>query len=70
MARPQRFPRKLEFWTSDTQGDAIDRLEASGLLNRADHLRQAVDYYLRALAPPRPVAPNGEPQHQEVPRGL
>jgi hypothetical protein len=62
MAKAQRFPRKVEFWTTDAQAEAIDRLDASGLLNKADHLRRAIELYLQhldALAMSRLTTANG-----------
>jgi hypothetical protein len=63
MAKPPgRFTRRVEFWTTEAQADAIDRLNDGGLLGKADHLRLMADWYLRQMAAPRP-AMNG--QHQQ-----
>ncbi|MGC2779998.1 MAG: hypothetical protein WA418_30600 [Bradyrhizobium sp.] len=46
MAKKQRFPIKIEFWTSDQQFEALKLLAEMSLMDRADHLRQAVNLYL------------------------
>jgi hypothetical protein len=51
MAKPPgRFTRRVEFWTTPAQADAIDRLNDGGLLGKADHLRLMADWYLRQMA--------------------
>jgi hypothetical protein len=57
MARPQRFPMKVEFWTTAEQFAALEALEANSMLNKSDHLRQGMDFYLRQLGvvKPRPA---------------
>jgi hypothetical protein len=69
MARPPRFPMKVEFWTTPEQFAALETLEANSLLNKSDHLRQACDWYLRQLGalPMQRSAPNGG--HQAVDHG-
>jgi hypothetical protein len=62
MARPQRFPMKVEFWTTAEQFAALESLEANSLPNKSDHLRQACDWYLRQMGLMKPRQPNG--QHQ------
>jgi hypothetical protein len=69
MGRPQRFPFKLEFWTTPEQLQGIELLCSDGLTYKAGHLRQAVQMYLRHFGinpAPRPAAPNGAhpQQHQ------
>jgi hypothetical protein len=66
MAKPPgRFTRRVEFWTTPAQADAIDRLNDGGLLGKADHLRLMADWYLQQrsqmASPPRPASN----QHQE-----
>ena len=70
MARPQRFPNKVEFWTNDTQLRGLELLCADGLSDKASHLRQALAMYLRAagIAPARPAATNGM-HHHPAPAG-
>jgi hypothetical protein len=67
MSRPQRFPFKVEFWTTPGQVRGLELLCSDGLTDKASHLRQAVQMYLRhfgiSSAPPQPAQPNG--QHQE-----
>jgi hypothetical protein len=64
MARAQRFTVKLEFFTTEQQFAALEALEASTMLTKSDHLRQAMNLYLRQLGmmPSRPVA-NGQMAH-------
>jgi hypothetical protein len=61
MARPPRFPMKVEFWTTAEQVAALEALEQNSLLNKSDHLRQACAWYLQQMgvAPQRPARPNG-----------
>jgi hypothetical protein len=71
MSRPQRFPNKIEFWTTDGQLRGLELLCADGLTDKASHLRQAVALYLRHFgisSAPQPAQPNG--QHQEAARAL
>jgi hypothetical protein len=71
MARPQRFPNKVEFWTNDQQLRGLELLCADGLTDKASHLRQALAMYLRHFgitSAPRPPQANG--QHQEAPHGV
>jgi hypothetical protein len=71
MSRPQRFPNKIEFWTTDGQLRGLELLCSDGLTDKASHLRQAVQMYLRAcgiIAAPQPAQPNGH--HQETARAL
>jgi hypothetical protein len=72
MARPQRFPNKIEFWTNDEQLQGLELLTSDGLSDKANHLRQALAMYLRHFgisSAPRPAQPlNG--QHQEARNGL
>ncbi|EHR03226.1 hypothetical protein [Bradyrhizobium sp. WSM471] len=68
MPRPQRFPIKLEFWSTEAQLSGLELLTADGLSDKATHLRQALAMYLRhfGIAPPQPPRPNGQQQHQET----
>jgi hypothetical protein len=71
MRRPQRFPFKLEFWTTPEQLAGIELLCSDGLTDKAGHLRQALAMYLRhfGIKPaPRPApAINGAAHHHQVP---
>lgn len=70
--RPQRFPVKFEFWSTEAQLAGLERLTADGLTDRASHLRQALQMYLRAhgiVSSPQPAQPNGH-QYQERTHGL
>ena len=75
MSRPQRFPNKIEFWTNDAQLRGLELLCADGLSDKASHLRQAVQMYLRHFGisivpqPAEPAKPNGH-QYQEQTHGL
>jgi hypothetical protein len=61
---PERFTRRVEFWTTPEQADAIARLNDGGLLGKADHLRLMADWYLQQrAATPRPAQSNGQ-DHQ------
>jgi hypothetical protein len=68
MARQQRFPVRLEFWTTEAQLQGLELLTADSLSDKATHLRQALQMYFRhcgVVASPRPAQPvNG--QHQEA----
>ena len=67
MARPQRFPNKVEFWTNDQQLQGLELLTSDGLSDKANHLRQALQMYLRycgVVAAPRPAQPVNGHQHQ------
>jgi hypothetical protein len=68
MARPQRFPNKVEFWTNDQQLQGLELLTSDGLTDKAGHLRQALAMYLRAcgiITAPRPAPTvNGVHHHQ------
>lgn len=68
MSRPQRFPIRLEFWSTEQQLQGLELLTADGLSDRATYLRQALAMYLRHFgisSAPRPAQPlNG--QHQEM----
>jgi hypothetical protein len=75
MSRPQRFPNKIEFYTNDAQLRGLELLCADGLSDKASHLRQAVQMYLRHFgitSAPQPAQPNGSTyhQHQERTHGL
>ena len=63
MARPQRYPYKVEFWTTAAQWDALQSLTADQLTDTATQMRQALAMYLRTLGvntmPARP-AQNGK----------
>jgi hypothetical protein len=60
MARPPRFPVKLEFFTTEAQFAALEALESSSMLTKSDHLRQATNWYLQQLgALPRAAPING-----------
>ena len=66
MARPQRYPYKIEFWTTPQQFEGLQLLTADQLTDTATQMRQALSFYLRHLgiAPARPApVPNG--QHKE-----
>ena len=67
MARPQRFPNKIEFWTNDEQLLGLELLTSDGLSDKANHLRQALAMYLRHFgisSAPRPAQPVNGHQHQ------
>jgi hypothetical protein len=69
MARPQRFPNKFEFWSTDEQLRGLELLTADGLSDKANHLRQALAMYLRAagiVAAPRPAQPANGQHHQPI----
>ena len=69
MPRPQRFPIKLEFWSTEAQLNGLELLTADGLSDKATHLRQALAMYLRHFGiAPQPARPNG--QQQESAHGL
>jgi hypothetical protein len=70
MARPQRFPNKIEFWTNDEQLHGLELLTSDGLSDKANHLRQALAMYLRHFgisSAPRPVQPANGHQAAGVP---
>jgi hypothetical protein len=69
MSRPQRFPNKIEFRTTDGQLRGLELLCADGLTDKASHLRQAVALYLRHFGIAPQPAPNGQ-HHQETARAL
>jgi hypothetical protein len=66
MSRPQRFPVKFEFWSTEQQLQGLELLCSDGLTDKASHLRQAVQMYLRAcgiVAAPQPAQSiNGKEQ--------
>jgi hypothetical protein len=66
MARPQRYPHRIEFWTTPQQYDALQLLTADQLTDTATQMRQALSCYLRSLGintAPRPAqAMNGQEQ--------
>jgi hypothetical protein len=65
MSRPQRFPVKIEFWSTEQQLQGLELLTADQLSDKATHLRQALQMYLRhcgVVTAPRPA--NGQ-QNQE-----
>ncbi|NPU12043.1 hypothetical protein HL666_14825 [Bradyrhizobium sp. 83002] len=62
MAKQPRFPIKLEFWTTPEQFDALQVLAEASLMDRSDHLRQALNVHLMqhgALAALRQPHSNG-----------
>ncbi|WP_316174715.1 MULTISPECIES: hypothetical protein [unclassified Bradyrhizobium] len=62
MAKKPRFPIKLEFWTTPEQYAALELLAEISLIDRSDHLRQAVNIYLMqqgAIAAVRQQQSNG-----------
>ncbi|WP_315737961.1 ribbon-helix-helix domain-containing protein [Bradyrhizobium sp. SZCCHNR1093] len=66
MAKKPRFPIKLEFWTSPEQYEALQLLADASLMDRSDHLRQAVHAYLAnhgAIAAVRQQQTNGAAHH-------
>jgi len=68
MARPQRFPNKIEFWTNDEQLQGLELLTSDGLSDKANHLRQALAMYLRHFgisSAPRPAQPANHQQAAE-----
>ncbi|WP_315766166.1 MULTISPECIES: hypothetical protein [unclassified Bradyrhizobium] len=70
MAKKQRFPIKLEFWTSPEQYEALQLLAEASLMDRSVHLRQAVNVYLMqngAIAALRQQQANG---HDRTPDSL
>jgi hypothetical protein len=72
MSKPQRFPIKLEFWSTEQQLQGLELLCSDQLTDKASHLRQALQMYLRhfgIVAAPRP-APSVNGQHQEQASGL
>ncbi len=57
MAKQQRFPIKLEFWTNEAQYEALCLLAEASLVDRSAHLRTALAAYLAqhgAIAALRP----------------
>jgi hypothetical protein len=58
MARAPRFPNKIEFWTNDQQLQGLELLTSDGLSDKASHMRQALQLYLRqfGIASTRPAA--------------
>jgi hypothetical protein len=64
MARVPRFPNKIEFWTNDLQLAGLELLISDGLSDKASHLRQALQMYLRAAGintvNTARTAPNGQ----------
>jgi hypothetical protein len=48
MPRPQRYPFKIEFWSNQAQLSGLETLCSDGLSDKATHLRQALQMYLRA----------------------
>jgi hypothetical protein len=61
MAKPPgRFTRRVEFWTTEAQADAINRLNDGGLLGKADHLRLMADWYLQTARRDHCAAPRNE----------
>jgi hypothetical protein len=73
MARPQRFPNKIEFWTTDLQLQGLELLTSDGLTDKASHMRQALQMYLRACgvtSAPRPAQPINGHHQQEQSHGL
>jgi len=73
MSRPQRFPIRLEFWTTDLQLQGLELLTSDGLSDKANHLRQALQMYLRycgVVASPRPASPLNGHHQQEQGHGL
>jgi len=69
MSRPQRFMNKVEFFTNDAQVRGLELVCADGLSDKATHLRQALQMYLRACGAIAAPQPNGH-QHQERAHGL
>ncbi|WP_316159803.1 hypothetical protein [Bradyrhizobium sp. SZCCHNRI20481] len=62
MSKRPRFPIKLEFWTSPEQYEALQLLADASLMDRSNHLRQAVNIYLMqhgAIAAVRQQQANG-----------
>jgi hypothetical protein len=73
MARPQRFPNKIEFWTTDQQLQGLELLTSDGLSDKASHMRQALAMYLRHFginSAPRPAQPLNGHHQQEQTHGL
>jgi hypothetical protein len=67
MAKPPgRFTRRVEFWTTEAQADAINRLNDGGLLGKADHLRLMADWYLQQRAATIAPRPAMNAQHQQA----
>jgi hypothetical protein len=68
MARPQRFPNKIEFWTNDDQLQGLELLCSDGLTDKASHMRQALQMYLRhfGIAATRPAQPANGHHHQPI----
>jgi hypothetical protein len=64
---PSRLTRRVEFWTTPEQADAIDRLNDGGLLGKADHLRLMVDWYLQQRAANAAQRPAVNGHHQVAP---
>lgn len=62
MARVQRFPVKLEFWTTEEQLAGLELLCSDQLTDKPTRLREALKMLLlyNGINPaPRPAAPNG-----------
>jgi hypothetical protein len=69
MAKAVRFPRKLEVWVPDSMANAYETLAADHLLSVSDHLRLALQSYLRANGiTPQPTRSINGQQHQEANR--
>jgi hypothetical protein len=69
MARPIKFPNRIEFWTNDLQLQGLELLCSDGLTDKASHMRQALAMYLRAcgiIAASRPAQPVNGAHHQEA----
>ncbi len=49
MAKKQLYPIRLEFWTSEEQFAALQLLADASLIDRASHLRTALNTYLAQL---------------------
>ena len=64
MSRPQRYPHKIEFWTTPQQFEALQLLTADQLTDTATQMRQALSVYLRHLG----IAPAPrQPAHHHQP---
>jgi len=49
MTRGPRFPMRLQICTTEEQAAALETLAANSLLDVSDHVRQAIDWYLRQM---------------------
>ena len=70
--RPQRFPVKIEFWSTEAQLRGLELFTADGLSDKATHLWQALQMYLRhfGISTSQPAQSANGQQHQEIRHGV